>query len=92
MKCLEEPYEELNVLDLGKRILTWEELKSYIRMEGLHRKVKVRIDFLKRFFKTYLREREREREQVGGEAEEQADSPLSREPDAGLDPRIEIMT
>jgi len=33
------------------------------------------------------REREREKAQAGGEAEGEADSPLSREPNAGLHPR-----
>jgi len=33
------------------------------------------------------RERERERAQAGGGAEGEADSPPSREPDMGLDPR-----
>ena len=35
------------------------------------------------------REREREKARAGGraEGEREADSPLSREPDAGLDPR-----
>ena len=36
-------------------------------------------------FLFYLFEREREKTQVGGEGE--ADSPLSRVPDVGLDPR-----
>ena len=36
----------------------------------------------------YLREREREHKQGGGaEGERETDSPLSREPDVGLDPR-----
>ena len=40
--------------------------------------------FFKRF---YLFEREKEREISEGEGEGEADSSLSREPDAGLDPR-----
>ena len=41
------------------------------------------------FFKifTYLTERERQSTEAGGEAEGEADSPLSREPNAELDPR-----
>ena len=35
----------------------------------------------------YLTEREKERAQAGREGEGEADSPLSREPDLGLDPR-----
>ena len=43
-------------------------------------------NFFKRF---YLRERvgERAHEQRAGVGEGEADAPLSREPDAGLDPR-----
>ena len=50
-------------------------------------------DFLKRFIylkkKIYVFERKRElmRAGAGIEAEEEAGSPLRREPDAGLDPR-----
>ena len=42
------------------------------------------------FFKKdfmYLFEREKERSQAGGEREGEVDSLLSREPDAGYDPR-----
>ena len=47
--------------------------------------------FFSKILFIYLREiqKERERERAGGEAEGEgeADSPLSREPDAGLDSR-----
>jgi len=42
--------------------------------------------FLKILF-IYLRERERERAQAGGAAEEEAGSPLSKEPNVALEPR-----
>ena len=48
---------------------------------------KSKLNFFKDFI--YLSERERDRAQAGGEAEAEgeAGSPLSKEPDAGLDPR-----
>jgi len=39
------------------------------------------------FLRFYLLERERERARTEGRAEGEAGSPLSREPDVGLDPR-----
>ena len=45
---------------------------------------------LKKKRKNYLFEREHEWEGEGAEGEREAGSPLSREPDAGLDPRTLI--
>ena len=43
--------------------------------------------FIIYFFKEFIFWREREREQVQAEGEGEADSPQSREPNVGLDPR-----
>ena len=51
----------------------------------LHYKKKSKIK--KKILFIFLTEREREREQARGAREGEADSPLSREPNAGLDPR-----
>jgi len=63
-------------------------MKPYTGLKKKHCKVQIKLFFLKMLF-IHLRERERDRAEAGREAEgeREADSPLSREPDRGLDPR-----